>query len=329
MKPILTIRFLLLLLAFPVTVLPVHAAELTPRITLLLSGSMDIHLQTLRGFKARLDEYGNITAVLGIKNLDDDSHADSVNLGESDPELIIAIGSRATRKLIEADLDTPALSIVTPKVTFNTLLSASETASKRQHSGKLAGIVLDQPPSRRMRLARSLLPGPLSVGVLWGPTSKQESAEYHAAAEMAGLELNTAVVDDEMNPIPMIERLIRDNNALLAVYDSIALNPGTAKWLLYLAYQNRIPVIGFSRAYVDAGALAAVYSTPEQIGRQAAEVVHDYIKGNSGRLPAQIYPKYFSLGLNKSVARSIGLSLPDEDRLLLQLMQAEEGSQAK
>jgi ABC-type uncharacterized transport system substrate-binding protein len=143
------------------------------------------------------------------------------------------------------------------------------------------------------------------------------------------VELNEAVVDEDANPVPIIEDLIKDNKALLAVYDSVALNPNISKWLLYLAYQHRVPVIGFSRAYVDAGALAAVYSTPEQIGRQAAEIVYDYIEGNSGSLPLQIYPKYFSLGLNRSVARSIGLSLPDEDLLLQQLIQAEEGRQAQ
>jgi len=296
---------------------------------LLLSGDMEVHLQTMRGFKQRLDEYENITAVLDIRKLGEDGRDGDIDFNDSHPELVIAIGSRATRKLIEADVDIPALSVVTPNGTFNTLLNASESASRRHRTGKLAGIVLDLPPSRRLRLVKSLLFGPLRVGILWGPVSSQESAEYHAAAATTGLELNTAVVDDDANPVPAIEGLIKDNDALLAVYDSVALNPSTAKWLLYLAYQNRLPVIGFSMAYVDAGALAAVYSTPEQIGRQAAEVAHDYIVGNPASLPAQIYPKYFSLGLNKSVARSIGLSLPDEDWLLRQLIQAEEGEQAE
>jgi ABC-type uncharacterized transport system substrate-binding protein len=314
---------LLWLFALPAMVMPVRGAELTPRITLLLSGNMDVHLQAMRGFKQRLDAYENIKAALDIKELNGDKPSDNVDIAGSDPGLIIAIGSRATRKLIEADLDIPSLCIVTPKVTYETLLGASESAGKRLRSGRLAGIVLDQPPLRRLRLTRMLLADPRKVGILWGPVSRQMSAEYQAAARTAGLELNTATVDEEVNPIPLIEGLIKDNDALLAVYDSVALNPNTAKWLLYLAYQNRVPVIGFSRAYVDAGALAAVYSTPEQIGRQAAEVAYDYLSGNPGSLPAQIYPRYFSLGLNRSVARSIGLSLPDENGLLEQLMQAE------
>lgn len=330
MSPIITIKRLsLLLLALQAAVTSVSAAELTPRITLLLSGDIDIHLQTMRGFKQRLDEYGNITALLDIKKLGDANLADSIDLANTDSELIIAIGSHATRKIVETDVAIPALCVVTPKVTFDALLNDSESASRRHRSGKLAGIVLDQPPTRRMRLIRMLLPNHLRTGILWGPTSRQESAEYQAAAETVGLELVTAVVDADANPVPVIEDLIRDSDALLAVYDSVALNPGTAKWLLYLAYQNRLPVIGFSRAYVDAGALAAVYSTPGQIGRQAAEVVYEYLHDNSGRLPAQRYPKYFSLGLNRSVARAIGLTLPDEDRLLEQLMQAEEGRRAE
>jgi ABC-type uncharacterized transport system substrate-binding protein len=330
MKPFITKGFVcLLLLASQATVQSVLAAEKNPRITLLLSGNTEIHLQTMRGFKQRFDEYGDITAILDVRRLIDDNNADSIDITTPDSDLIIAIGSRATRKLVETDIDTPALSIVTPKVTFNALVNSSESARKRHRSGKLAGIVLDQPPSRRMRLIRSVLPGPRRIGMLWGPTSRQESAEYQAAAHAAGLELDEAVVDEDANPIPLIEGLIKGNDALLAVYDSVALNPSTSKWLLYLAYQNRVPVIGFSRAYVDAGALAAVYSTPEQIGKQAAEVVYDFIGANPGILPVDIYPRYFGLGLNRSVARSIGLTPPDEDLLLQQLIQAEKGEQAQ
>ena len=330
MRSLITTKHLcLLLLALQAAATPAPAAELTPRITLLLSGDIDIHLQTMRGFKQRLDEYGNITAVLDIQNLENSDYSDRAEQTNPGSDLIIAIGSQATRKIVAADTAIPALSIITPKVTFDALLNDSESASKRQRSGKLTGIVLDQPPARRLRLMKMLLPESQRISILWGPISSQESEEYHAAAKAVDLELVTAVVDAEENPVPVIEGLIRDSDALLAVYDSIALNPSTAKWLLYLAYQSRLPVIGFSKAYVDAGALAAVYTTPEQIGRQAAEVVYEYLNGNSGRLPAQRYPKYFSLGLNRSVARSIGLTLPDEDRLLDELLQAEEGTRGE
>lgn len=326
MKHIITTElFVLLLCAVAAILLPAQAAELTPRISLLLSGEADVHLRTMRGFKERLDEYENITAALEVTKVDSETAAEVVNLSNPGVDLILAIGSRATRAVAESDATIPALSIVTPKVTFNALISASEAASKRHKAGKFSGIVLDQPPLRRMHLARILLSGSPRIGILLGPTSIKESGEYLAAARQAGLQLNVSEVDSDANPIPAIEALLEQNDALLAVYDSVALNPSTAKWLLYLSYQNRMPVIGFSRAYVDAGALAAVYSTPEQIGRQAAEVVYDFVSGKSGSLPLQAYPKYYSIGLNSSVARSIGLSLPDEESLMRQLQQLEPG----
>ncbi len=302
---------------------PAMAAEFTPRILLLLSGDTEVHLKTMRGFKERLDEYGSITAILDVKKLGDAERADEISLSNPGSDLVLAIGTRATRMAAEADVGIPMLSIVVPKITFNGLMDSSVSVKKRHEAGKFSGIVLDQPPLRRMRLARILLPDLSRIGLLLGPTSQLEADEYVSAAKQADVQLNISAVGSDTNPIPAIEALLKGNDALLAVYDSVALNPSTAKWLLYLSYQNRIPVIGFSRAYVDAGALAAVYSTPEQIGRQAAEVVYDFVNGKSGSLPLQVYPKYYSIGLNSSVARSIGLSLPDEESLQRQLKQLE------
>jgi ABC-type uncharacterized transport system substrate-binding protein len=70
----------------------------------------------------------------------------------------------------------------------------------------------------------------------------------------------------------------------------------------------QVPLVAFSPAYVRAGALLAVYSTPPQVGDQAAQWV---LNGLANRtLPEQaLEPLDFEISVNEQVARVLGLSL--------------------
>ena len=82
-------------------------------------------------------------------------------------------------------------------------------------------------------------------------------------------------------------------------------------------------VIGFSAAYVRAGALLGLYSTPEQIGRQLGTTLIDLAAGSEMALPEPGYPSYFSVDINAHVARSLEISLPSARMLKEQLLSEE------
>ena len=99
-----------------------------------------------------------------------------------------------------------------------------------------------------------------------------------------------------------------------------------AKWLLYMAYQRSRPVLAYSQAFVDAGAIAAVYSTPAQIGREAGEIIVRILSdpdSSMAYLLAMRYPRYFTVGTNRSVARSLGIQLPDATAMTAELQRME------
>ena len=70
---------------------------------------------------------------------------------------------------------------------------------------------------------------------------------------------------------------------------------------------------------VKAGALAALYSTPLQIGRQAAEL----LIAHGTHLPLPATPSKFSIDINRSVADAFGLRLPEESDLFQKLLASE------
>ena len=65
--------------------------------------------------------------------------------------------------------------------------------------------------------------------------------------------------------------------------------------------------MAFSPAYVRAGALLSLYTTPSQIGVQAAAMAKTVVQG--APLPAPQYPLEYEVGVNEYVARSLGLML--------------------
>ena len=98
---------------------------------------------------------------------------------------------------------------------------------------------------------------------------------------------------------------------LLVIPDSEIYSSSNVRNILMASYRAKVPVIGISQAYVNAGELCAIFSTPEQIAEQAAEIITSFAKNR--RLPEPQYPASFSIGLNQPVARSLGIELPSPE----------------
>nr|MBL8457364.1 hypothetical protein [Zoogloeaceae bacterium] len=87
--------------------------------------------------------------------------------------------------------------------------------------------------------------------------------------------------------------------------------------ILLSCYRQRRPVFAYSKAYVDAGALAAVYSSPADIGRDTAEWLSSLDGGVTiDALPRPRAPRQFGVAVNRQVARALSLNVPDEASLL-------------
>jgi ABC-type uncharacterized transport system substrate-binding protein len=89
--------------------------------------------------------------------------------------------------------------------------------------------------------------------------------------------------------------------------DPQVFNGNTLPNILLASYRARIPVMAFSPAYVKAGALLSLHSTPSQVGSQAGVVARSALQGAA--LPAPQYPTDFTVSVNDYVARSLGLGL--------------------
>jgi len=91
--------------------------------------------------------------------------------------------------------------------------------------------------------------------------------------------------------------------------------------VLLTAYRQHSPVVGFSAAYIRAGAILGLYSTPAQIGRQTAEMARAVLAGAA--VPPPQSPRYFEIGSNPQVARSLGIALEEPEALRARLLKQE------
>jgi ABC-type uncharacterized transport system substrate-binding protein len=221
------------------------------------------------------------------------------------PDLILTVGTNAAARVNGQTKDVPVLNVFLPHAAFRQLSEAS--------GHQAAAIVLDQPLKRQLAVAHALLPDAQRAGMLRGSLALHESGAPAADAVAFGLNLNIYRIEDD-NPAAAIQQLLNTSDVVIAIFDPEVYKPATAKWLLYLAFQQQRPIVGFSYALLKAGAVAAVFSTPEQIAEHAEDVVAEWLR--SGNLPSGTqFPRYYHIGLNGPVAKRLGIVTPSESDL--------------
>lgn len=234
----------------------------------------------------------------------------------SDYRLVVTLGSQAARGVAALGPHPPAIHSLLPRGAFERIPGIRE--------GRDTAILLDQPASRQIELVRLALPGYNRIGLLEGNESHELVNQLAEAARDRKLTVVKEAVLKDSDLYGALQRVTGDPTVLLATPDSGVFNSYSIQNVLLTAYRQRSPVVGFSAAYVRAGAVLGLYSTPAQVGRQTAELARVVLAG--APLPAPQGPRYFEIGTNPQVARSLGISLEDPEILRARLLKQEGGA---
>ena len=250
--------------------------------------------------------------VLNIDDFEDD---------KSPRVLILAVGMRASAMLAKKKPHTPVISVYIPQYAYQSLLEKYSSYTRTYFVG---AVFIDQPLHRQLRLAHLLVPDANKMGMILGPVSSQTISNNkelinHESMYVSKLKVLGGVID-----LPSLQTLMRDNDVILTLPDPTVHQPINAKRILYNAYRAKKPIIAFSKSYVDAGALASIYSTPDQIGRQAAEKLNSYFLSTDSQRENYETAAYFEISLNPNVAWSLDIRLPDVEQLHDKIMKMDE-----
>ncbi|PKO86555.1 MAG: hypothetical protein CVU18_14335 [Betaproteobacteria bacterium HGW-Betaproteobacteria-12] len=229
---------------------------------------------------------------------------EAVGLPAPRADLIVTAGSEALRKVLASGTTLPVIATLLPRQSYERIMAEAGRPRSR-----VTAITLDQPASRQASFLRHLLPGQKRIGLLLSEETQSAVGQFRQSFSAVGLMLDSENSEDNTaSLLAALNGLLPRINVLLAIPDSTIYKRDNIKAILVTSYRHQRPVVAYSAAFVKAGALAALYSTPAQIASQTAELVV-----GPAPLPAgAIAPALFAISVNQNVAQALGLAIPDE-----------------
>jgi len=307
------LRRLIALTAFAAVFVSWPAAAAT-EVLVVVAQQSPAYEEALAALRARLANVPDKVLALRVMTAEEFSDSGPRTTDRILPGLVVTLGTDAAATVLQYKLPIPTYCTFLPQAAYTVLANAA--GRERAH---LSALYLDQPFIRQLRLIRLALPERSRVGMVLGPDSRKNERELRRIAAVARIVLRVEQISDEKQLVGALHRVLDDTDILLAVPDALVFNRRTAQSMLLTTYRLGKPVAGYSRAYVTAGALFAVYSTPSQIGRQIGEELLAMQNKADRSLPAAGYPRYFSVEVNERVAHSLGIEPGRADDLARQL----------
>lgn len=216
-------------------------------------------------------------------------------------DIIIALGADAVVALND---------IAPQKLVINAYLTDEQYQRIVKPRNNSITVLLDQPLERYLAFSQALL-GLDTLGMINRSVLKFDGP-LKLILDNLNLTVNQYQLANTQQLLAITRQLLQQNQALLMLPDQSIYNRDTLKGLLLTSYRNRVPVISYSPAQVTSGALAAIYSSPEDIGRQIANILNQHGASTSNFHDTAVYAQYYSIATNPHVAHALDLSLSDE-----------------
>ena len=223
---------------------------------------------------------------------------------EERPRLILAVGPEALKK-VRPIMDIPIvyLMVINPQ-------------SMVKGHRNVTGVAMNVAPEKYLDLLTRISPKPKMVGVICDPAKSGYLVKRaQQAARGRGIELAVREVQTPRDVPDALTSLKGIVDALWMFPDTTVVTPETVELFLLASQENRFPVIGFAGKYVEMGALAALDIDSFDQGRQAGEMAEHILKGSAVADLPGAEARSTTVKVNRSVAKKLGISLENIDRL--------------
>jgi putative ABC transport system substrate-binding protein len=229
-------------------------------------------------------------------------------------DLIVSVGAKAT-DWITGKTRTPILAVMVPGAEY------TGQPEKPSQTRQITAIYIDQPWSRQLALLNAALPGRRNVGVLYSPDTKLNLQALRNELNGHGYKLTTRKVLSNESLATDLKEVLQHSDVLLAVPDSNVFNSSNIRYILLSSYRQHVPLVGLSQAYVNAGALCAIFSTPEQFAAQASVMANQFAQ--TRRLAEPQTPLLYTIAVNQDVARALNVTTQSADLLRMKIDNAQ------
>jgi putative ABC transport system substrate-binding protein len=234
-----------------------------------------------------------------------DVSAQGITAGIGKADAVVAVGTPAARwlqKQLPADV----------KLVY---CMVSDPADAGLLEGRPStGVTTDVPISEQIKLITEAMPKTRSVGILYrsDAANSKEVLQSLQKSIPESWSVQAVAVNEEPSIAEAITALIaKQVDVIWTAPDAKIFDSAAVRTLLLAAVRARIPVWGFSPAFVRAGALLGVGVDPAAQGKQAAELVIECISEHAPALQRAVPPQQFQIAVNLIVARQLGVEVPE------------------
>jgi len=302
-------------ICFLLTPLKLHAQDSDKSIVIIYQSSQDFSQQLITNLQQSFKSSGY--KPLKVMLTPDNTPQKIKLLKTHQYKLLIAIGSETTKTLLDANIQTPILSALIPRHIYKSL--------KQTHKNKnnWSSLLINQPIERQLQLITAVMGKNKKTAILLGPYTKDLNQPLNKASTKTTQHLSIQEIKTSDQIPEALDSLNSSVDVLLTIPDPVIYNRNTLRGILLASYRKKLPLIGFSQSYVKSGAIAAIYSKPEQISQQISDITKSFFIHQSFK-KTTYYPNDFSLALNKNIARSLGIKLAPSQTIVNQIKKAEK-----
>jgi ABC-type uncharacterized transport system substrate-binding protein len=219
-------------------------------------------------------------------------------LEDNEARVVIAVGSRA---LAGVRAHHPAEPVIAAMV----LDGSHEEPGLRR-------VDLDVHLTAQLAAMRSLWPGRTRAGIIRDPAqSRYAAAPLETLARKEGFSLMVIDCDGPAQLLKALAGFKGKVDFVLCLPDPDLYNAVTIKPLVIASLEQRLPLVGFSPAFVRAGAAAGIFPDYADVGRQSAEWALRLMRGED-RGTEKESPRKVRIAVNQRVTRLQGIEFrPD------------------
>lgn len=281
------VLFAIVVLTTVFPILTVNAAS--QKIIVVKSADLKPYQDVLNGLR---DECGCDVQEMKVRG-----EEDRKKIVDNHPVAVVAIGTAAFKKV---------RSITNLPVIYIMVIPSEATPPL---SSNISGVSLDFSPDAYLSMMTALFPKAKRIGLVYDP---RNTAAFVGDAAKAARAVNVELVTEQVRDLSMIPDALNDLrykiDVLWMVPDPTVVTNEIVDDMLRFSFQNNVPIVTFSKKYVEMGAVASLDIDPYDMGVQAASIVN----GLSAKQTAiTVYARKSHLTINKKVASKLGLTIKD------------------
>jgi putative ABC transport system substrate-binding protein len=234
----------------------------------------------------------------------------------SDANLTMAVGMPAARAALERPGQQPLVLAMLSRLDYENLRATSPALRR---GDRRVGVLLRDPAmADQLALVGAVLPQKQRIGVVATPESEPLVRELQRAAQGGSppWDVQVEYAPDARSLAASLRAVVPRSDALMVLPDLIGDSQAATLAVLRAGAEAGLPVFGASEGLVRSGGLAAAVSTPAQLAQQArllGQKLASSSGGGASPLVESATPA--AVRINTTVARGLGLRLPEEREL--------------